>query len=342
MAEEVKIWSIKEGNKLVELQKSRLDLEERIEGWMADDISILSSDLLVIGRQVATDFGGFLDLLCLNSNGDSVIVELKRHKTPREVTAQVLDYASWINDLSNDTITSIANEYLGGKGPLDKAFAEHFKKELPDTLNENHSMLVVASEIDSSSERIIKYLSDVHGININAATFHYFRSESDGELLARIFLIEPSQVEYKTQTKSTAKSKRSLRYEELQQIADENGVGQLYGHFIAELDKYFYKHTTKNSVAFTNNFNGSWKVVFSLIPSKSSEREGLYFQIYFQRFMDYSRLTKEAALSLLPAQRSIWKYYEGADSDYSGFDGYFGNAAEVQRFLDGLSALPQR
>ncbi|MGA9774112.1 MAG: endonuclease NucS domain-containing protein [Blastocatellia bacterium] len=342
MAEEVKIWSIQQGNKLRELQKSRLDLEERIEGWMAEDISILSSDLLVIGRQVATDFGGFLDLLCLDSNGNTVIVELKRHKTPREVTSQVLDYAAWINDLSNDTITNIANEYLGGKGPLEKAFAEQFKKELPGTLNENHSMLVVASEIDSSSERIIKYLSDVHGININAATFNYFKSETGGELLARIFLIEPSQVEYKTQIKSTAKSKRSLRYEELQQIADKNGVEQLYRYFIGEMDKHFYKHTTKNSVAFTNNFNGSWKVVFSLIPSKSSKEDGLYFQIYFQRFIEYSKLNEEEALSLLPERRAIWKYYEGADSDYSGFDGYFNDAAEVQNFLNGLGALPQR
>jgi RecB family endonuclease NucS len=82
MAEEVKIWSIQQGNKLRELQKSRLDLEERIEDWVSEDISILSNDLLVIGRQLPTDFGGFLDLLCLNSNGDTVIVELKRHKTP--------------------------------------------------------------------------------------------------------------------------------------------------------------------------------------------------------------------------------------------------------------------
>jgi hypothetical protein len=342
MPEEVRIWSIQQGNKLRELQRSKLDLEERIESWLSEDISILFCDLLVIGRQVPTDFGGFLDLLCLDSNGDTIIVELKRHKTPREVTAQVLDYASWIYDLSNDMITSIANEYLGSNGPLEKAFAERFKKDLPEALNENHSMLIVASEIDPSSERIIKYLSDVHGININAATFHYFKSDVSGELLARIFLIEPSQVEYKTQTRSTAKRKRNLTYEELQQIADENEVGPMLRRFISELDKYFYKHTTKNSVAFTNNFNGSWKVVFSLIPSKSNLEDGLYFQIYFQRFLEYSKLNEEAALDLLPKQKDNWKYYEGADADYSGFAGYFKDLAEVEKFLGGLQSLPQR
>lgn len=342
MPEEVKIWSIQPDNKLRELPKSRLDLEERIESWMAEDISILSNDLLVIGRQVPTDFGGFLDLLCLNSEGDTVIVELKRHKTPREVTAQVLDYASWINDLSNDTITSIANDYLGSRGPLEKAFSDKFKKDLPNTLNENHSMLIVASEIDSSSERIIKYLSDVHGVNINAATFHYFKSEAGEELLARIFLIEPSQVEYKTQTKSTTKSKRSPRYEEFQEVADENGVGEPFRRIIEEMEKHFYKHKTINSVGFTNNFNGSGKVVFSLTPSNSNSEDGLYFQIFFRRFLEYSKLGEEAALALLPEHKANWRYNGWEDEDYSGFDGYFKSVAEVDRFLNGLRALPQR
>ncbi len=94
MPQDVKIWEIQGGNVLKEIKKSKLEVEERIENWLEKDISIISSDLLVIGRQVETDFGGVIDLLCLDYNGDVVIVELKRDKTPREVTAQVLDYAS--------------------------------------------------------------------------------------------------------------------------------------------------------------------------------------------------------------------------------------------------------
>ena len=108
MAEDVRIWEILEEDRLEEMKKTRLDLEARLEKWLEQDISILSSDLLVIGRQVDTDFGGFIDLLCLDYNGDVVIVELKRDKTPREVTAQALDYASWVVALSNDKITEIA------------------------------------------------------------------------------------------------------------------------------------------------------------------------------------------------------------------------------------------
>jgi len=102
MPSDVRIWEIQDGDRLSKFEKAKLDLEERIENWLEQDISVVSDDLLVIGRQVATDFGGVIDLLCLDRNGDAVIVELKRDRTPRDITAQVLDYASWVKDLSNE------------------------------------------------------------------------------------------------------------------------------------------------------------------------------------------------------------------------------------------------
>lgn len=71
--------------------RASLDLESRLEEWLAADISILDPGLLVIGCEVETDFGGFIDLLCVDVAGDLVVVELKRDKTPREITAQALD-----------------------------------------------------------------------------------------------------------------------------------------------------------------------------------------------------------------------------------------------------------
>jgi RecB family endonuclease NucS len=65
---------------------------------------MIADDFLVIGRQVRTDYDGYIDLLCLDSRGDTVIIELKRGRTPREVTAQSLDYASWVKELSRETI----------------------------------------------------------------------------------------------------------------------------------------------------------------------------------------------------------------------------------------------
>lgn len=147
MPQAIRLWEIESEDRLREIQRHRLDLEERIETWLADDISLISSDLLVIGRQVETDFGGAIDLLCLDYTGDLVIVELKREKTPREVTAQVLDYASWARDLSNERITEVAARYFADGTSLEVAFKRRFGEELPEILNEHHKMLIVASDV---------------------------------------------------------------------------------------------------------------------------------------------------------------------------------------------------
>ena len=49
---------------------------------------------MLIGRQVRTSFGGIIDLLAIAPDGSLVLIELKRDKTPREIVAQALDYAS--------------------------------------------------------------------------------------------------------------------------------------------------------------------------------------------------------------------------------------------------------
>ena len=208
MPEEVKIWKIMEGDKLKEIRRTKLDLENRLECWLENDISIISNNLLIIGRQVRTEFGGGIDLLCLERNGDAVVVELKRDKTPRDVVAQVLDYGSWVNDLSHERITEIANAYLGDSAPLDEAFRRRFNEELPEILNENHKLLIVASEMDSSSERIVRYLSNLYGVGINTVSFQYLKDDDGSEFVARVFLIAPSQVEQKLQTRSASKRRQ--------------------------------------------------------------------------------------------------------------------------------------
>jgi hypothetical protein len=159
MGEQVHLWRIGPDEQLIEVGRAALDLEARLQEWLARDISVLDPTLLVIGREVETDFGGFIDILCVDVEGDLVIVELKRDRTPREITAQALDYASWVVGLSNERVTSIANGYLAGD--FEGAFRTKFGADLPETLNGDHRLLVVGSEIDASSERII-YVSLRH------------------------------------------------------------------------------------------------------------------------------------------------------------------------------------
>jgi len=340
MPEDIRIWEILEGDSLREISKAKLNLEERLEKWLEGDISIISNDLLVIGRQVETDFDGIVDLLCLDYNGDVVIVELKRDKTPREVTAQTLDYASWVKDLSNEKITEIANRYLGCEGPLEEAFKRRFGAELPEILNEHHKMLIVASEIDSSSERIIKYLSDSYGVGINAVTFQYFRDGGGREFLARVFLIEPSEVEYKTQIKTTSKRKPPLTYEELQKIAEQHGVGELYRQLVKGLTSVFdQRGTTRSTIAFIGIMRESRNTIFSLVPGESDSNKGLRFQVYIDRFCEYFGINKEDALKILPPGSKESEAWRGGPPTLIG---YFKGEEEIDNFLMRLTQIEQK
>ena len=87
--------------------------------------------MLVIGRQVRTPHGKYMDLLAMDSDGNLNALELKSDKTSREVVAQALDYGSWVSTLTREDVNGIANEHPAepfedafGMGPPDELNAE--------------------------------------------------------------------------------------------------------------------------------------------------------------------------------------------------------------------------
>lgn len=335
MSKEVRLWHIGPDHQLCELQDGPLDLETHLQEWLARDISILDPNLLVIGREVETDFGGYIDLLCIDAAGDLVVVELKRDKTPRQVTAQALDYGSWVAELSRDRITEIADAYLRDSG-FAHAFRSRFGTDAPETLNGDHRLLVVGLQIDESSERIIRYLSDTYGVNINAATFQYFCAPDGAHLLARVFLVEPSVVELHSRTKGTSKRRPNLTYDELAQLAEESGVHDLYQYAVTSLEQILQKHTTRSSIGFAGVFEGSRRNVISLLPSESSDAEGLRYQLYKNRFAALVDRPCTEVEALIPASHDDWIYYSSAGSDYEGFQGFIRSRDEIDRLVAAL------
>ncbi|MBB4212774.1 hypothetical protein EV659_1172 [Rhodothalassium salexigens DSM 2132] len=180
-----------EANKLIESRRKPLDFEAKIESWVASDLSLIGVDGVVIGRQVSTDHGKQIDILAMDQGGNLIIVELKRDKSPRDIVAQVLDYASWVCRLTTNDVHEIA--YAKQHCALADIYREKFDQSLPETLNATHQMIVVASEVDEATKRIIEYLSEEHSVGINASFFNVF--EQDGrEWLTTDALLEQEKV----------------------------------------------------------------------------------------------------------------------------------------------------
>jgi hypothetical protein len=273
MGKDIRVWEVGKDDRLTEIGRTKLSLEQRIENWIVGDISVLDPRLLVIGEQVPTAFGK-IDLLCINATGDLVVVELKRDKTPREVVAQALDYASWVKDPTAEEIREIAERHFKGTD-LETAFRGKFKDDLPEVINERHAMRVAASEIDDSTERIIRNLSESYGVDINAVRFQFFQAADGRQLLVRTFTVAPDEADRNVK-KWPGKRTPPATPEELKQAAEQAGVGDLYQECQQALAPYFRTNNTQSTCQFRARFpDGSLKTVFSLVPSDSNPEKGL-------------------------------------------------------------------
>ena len=185
------IWRV--GDSPTPLATGRLASEQQLEEMITRDPRILSSEWMLIGRQEITPHGGRIDLLAIAPDGSLVLIEIKRDRTPREVVAQALDYASWVEDLTAELIADIYRRFSNG-GNLSEAFKTRFGVDLEeDMLNQAHQIVLVAAELDASSERIISYLND-RDVAINVLFFQVFQNGAE-QLLSRVWLLDPDDTQ---------------------------------------------------------------------------------------------------------------------------------------------------
>lgn len=199
------IWKVAETPK--RLVECMLDNEQELEELIFKDVGILNDQWFLIGRQVPTAYNKLIDLLAIDASGSLIIVELKRKKTPREVVAQAIDYATWVKSLDATAIADIFEgfnqKYLSNAASLDQAFFEKFGTTLDeDDLNSSHQIVIVAAELDSSTERIITYLNE-YNIPLNVVFFRVFR-DGDSRYLSRAWFVDPTETqEHATSPKTT-------------------------------------------------------------------------------------------------------------------------------------------
>ena len=185
------IWKV--GAQPAPLTITTLLSEQQLEEMIVATPQILSSEWLLIGRQEQTGLGGRIDLLAIAPDASLVLIELKRGRTPREVVAQALDYASWVDKLTSDKIAQIYERFSKG-GSLTEAFETRFGAKLDEEmLNGSHQIILVAAELDDATERIIGYLN-ARDIAINVLFFQVFQFGSE-QLLSRAWMIDPGETQ---------------------------------------------------------------------------------------------------------------------------------------------------
>lgn len=186
-----------EGDKLIIAQETNVELEQHIEIWIENSPWAIIQDELVlwIDRQAsAQDEEGTIypDLLGVDSEGNLVIVEFKRGKTPRTVVAQLLEYAAWADDRSPEQIHDLADAYFDKRDEFrGKTFSKAFREvfDIPETdelppLKRKLRLFVVAEEIQPRVAHVCRFLRTSYKMDVSCIAVSKFQTESGEEIVS--------------------------------------------------------------------------------------------------------------------------------------------------------------
>ena len=174
------VYDIDESGKLTKFNHKPVNEESDIDDFIESNPDVIEPDLRIIGTQVETSTGKLVDVMAIDKDANVVIIEDKKRKMPRDVIAQILDYAVWAETLKDHQLNKIAEENgkLYGHKTLAKMFEEWTGDDDPDW-NENQKLYVIGEDIDNETKDMLSYLHR-KGIQIFAKKFR-FHDRDDGK-----------------------------------------------------------------------------------------------------------------------------------------------------------------
>ncbi|MEI8273407.1 MAG: hypothetical protein WCG08_12360 [Paludibacter sp.] len=191
----MKLFTIDNNGKFVQFKEREFKVENK-----EIDLEILlennpeyffdNSKILVIGRQVTTNLNTFIDLLGVDQFGNTVVIELKRGKTPRETLTQLIEYASFIDNLDYEQLNEIYQIYSREDSSLEDYHQEYYKSEVEEKVSWNKSskLVIVASTISTEIKQTAMYLRK-KGIDIYCLEFKYFINKAGNKMLSSDFIV---------------------------------------------------------------------------------------------------------------------------------------------------------
>jgi hypothetical protein len=172
----------------------QVDHEEAVlEDWLESNPDGIVEDgrILIVGRQVVTNFGGFIDLLGLDRKGDLVVVELKRDRTPRDTIAQSLEYLSFGERLGTDQLEEILRSYLNDDSlSLAEHHREHFELGSDEAVafNKDQRIVIVGQSVSPEIKQTASFLCS-KGIRVTCVEFTFFQTNGGTRLLSQEIVV---------------------------------------------------------------------------------------------------------------------------------------------------------
>ena len=187
----MRVFHIQPGGNFIEYMQTPFEDEHEeavLEGWLeSNPNSILDNGgMLVIGRQVITDLDGSIDLLGVDREGNVVVVELKRDRTPREVIAQALEYAPFAARLNLQQLEDQLRSYRQDESfNLAECHRKHFDLGQGETVsfNKDQRIVIVGQQVTPGIKQVAEFLNS-KGLRVTCVEFTYFEDNNKNCLLS--------------------------------------------------------------------------------------------------------------------------------------------------------------
>lgn len=230
------------------------------------------SNILIIGRQIATNLNTYIDLLGIDKNGNAIIIELKRDKTPRETLAQIIEYASFVENLNYEQLNSIYQTYYGNETSLDKYHIEYFKGDQNVSFNKSQKLLIIGQSISKEIKQTSIYLRK-NGIDIHCMEFKYFKTKSGEKIISSDFIVGDEEF-----TKSEIKSKSLPKINEKEFIEQLDQNGKTFYIELFNFSKENNLHLIWGSKGFSINYNlkGEYVAILFGYANNSVYKQSIY------------------------------------------------------------------
>ncbi len=184
----------------VETEFQAAHREAILEDWLERNPQSIIEDgrLLIIGRQVTTNLGGFVDLLAVDKQGDLAVVELKRDRTPRDTLAQALEYASFVERLDYAQLEDIFCTYTDDEAAnLAQYHHDYFELATDEVavFNKDQRIVIVGQRVTPEIRQTATFLRR-KGVRVTCVEFTFFETEEGLRLLSSDIVVgqEPAQL----------------------------------------------------------------------------------------------------------------------------------------------------
>lgn len=213
-----------EDEKFVQLKRISFESEKiyevrDLQKFLSNSIGIIDNELLVIDTEFSDweDSRRSIDILCVDTEANLVVIELKRTKDGGHMELQAIRYAAMIANMKFEKAVKTYAQYLkkvgSEKNPEEELLNFFEWEQEEDDFAQDVKIILVSADFSKELTTSILWLNEKQGIDIRCVRV---KPQKDGDKLyfdIQQIIPLPETTEYQVKLKEKAAEERTIRLE---------------------------------------------------------------------------------------------------------------------------------